>query len=296
MDWDKLRIFHAVAEAGSFTHAGETLNLSQSAVSRQIGALEDELSVPLFQRHARGLILTEQGELLFRTAHDVFGKLAIAEAMLMDSREKPHGELRVTATVGMGTFWLAPRIHEFIEIYPDIELNLILTESELDLTRREADIALRLHPPSQPDLIQRRLMTVHYHIYASPNYLLKRGSPKVVEDLDNHALVVYGEGIPYPLKDVNWIVTVGRPNGHPRQSVLRMNNIYGVLRAVESGAGIAALPDYIVQDNTSVVRIMPELEGPTFETYFVYPDTHRKSKRVAVFRDFLLQKARGWTF
>ena len=91
MDWDKLRVFHAVAEAGSFTHAGDTLNLSQSAVSRQISALEEALQVPLFHRHARGLILTEQGEALNRTVREVFAKLAMTEALLTESREKPAG-------------------------------------------------------------------------------------------------------------------------------------------------------------------------------------------------------------
>ena len=102
MDWDKLRIFHAVAEAGSFTHAGESLNLSQSAVSRQISALEDSLRVALFHRHARGLILTEQGELLYRTAHEVFGKLAMTEALLTESKDRPSGRLKITTTVGVG--------------------------------------------------------------------------------------------------------------------------------------------------------------------------------------------------
>ena len=113
MDWDKLRIFHAVADAGSFTHAGHELGLSQSAVSRQISALEDALNVPLFHRHARCLILTEQGEMLYRTAHEVFTKLTAAQTRLMDSKEKPSGELRITTTVGLGSVWLTPRLKEF---------------------------------------------------------------------------------------------------------------------------------------------------------------------------------------
>src|SRR5277367_6558034 len=115
MDWDKLRIFYAVAEAGSFTHAGDALNLSQSAISRQISALEDSLKVVLFHRHARGLILTEQGEVLYHTARDVFSKLAMTEAQLSESRERPQGPLKVTTTVAFGTLWLAPRIREFLE-------------------------------------------------------------------------------------------------------------------------------------------------------------------------------------
>ena len=107
MDWDKLRIFQAAAEAGSFTHAGETLGLSRSAVSRQVGALEHELGTPLFHRHARGLILTEQGEMLREAVHDVVLKLDAVRSRLIDTREKPHGDLRVTSTLALGANWLA---------------------------------------------------------------------------------------------------------------------------------------------------------------------------------------------
>src|SRR5207237_958543 len=120
MNWDKLKVFHAAAEAGSFTHAGEQLGLSQSAVSRQVSALEQELNVSLFHRHARGLILTEQGELLHRTAHDVFMKLEAARAKLTDSRERPNGDLRVTTTPGIGVHWLTPRRGEFIDLYAEL--------------------------------------------------------------------------------------------------------------------------------------------------------------------------------
>ena len=188
MDWDKLKVFHAAAEAGSFTHAGEQLGLSQSAVSRQVSALEQELAVSLFHRHARGLILTEQGELLFRTAHDVFMKLEAARAKLTDSRERPNGDLRVTTTPGIGVHWLTPRLGEFTELYPDVHITLLTTDEELDLAMREADVAIRLRQPTQPDLIQRKLFSVHFHVYASPEYLKKFGTPRTLEDLDKRGL------------------------------------------------------------------------------------------------------------
>src|SRR5262245_34941204 len=128
LDWDKLRIFRAVAEAGSFTHAGALLNLSQSAVSRQISALEDSLRTPLFHRHARGLILTEQGEVLFETVRDVTAKLALAEAQLAESKERPTGLLRVTATVAFGSTWLAPRLHRFFELHPEIRVHMVVVD------------------------------------------------------------------------------------------------------------------------------------------------------------------------
>lgn len=290
MDWDKLRIFHTVADAGSFTHAGEVLNLSQSAVSRQVSALEDSLRTTLFRRHARGLILTEQGELLYKTARDVFSKLAMAEAMLTDAKEKPRGDLTVSTTVGLGSTWLTPRIREFIEAYPDISVHLVLTDGEVDLTMREADIAIKLWPPTQPDLIQRKMMAVNFHLYASPEYIKRRGSPKRPEDLDRHALITYGEDMQSPVPASNWTMELGASADNPRTPVLTVNNVYGLLLAVESGLGIAALPDYIVQGHSKAVRVLDDVAGPSFDTFFVYPEELRNSKRIAVFRDFLIRK------
>jgi DNA-binding transcriptional LysR family regulator len=295
MDWDKLRIFHAVADAGSFTHAGHELGLSQSAVSRQISALEDGLKVPLFHRHARGLILTEQGEVLYRTAHEVFTKLTAAQTRLMDSKEKPSGELRITTTVGLGSVWLTPRLKEFTEIYPDINVTLLLNDEELDLAMREADVAIRLRRPTQPDLIQRKLFTVHTHAYASPEYVKKHGMPRSVEDLDKHRIITFGQGLDY-LDSMNWLENVGRPEGNPRQPVLRVNNAYGLRRAVQAGIGIGSCGDYLIAADMGLVQIDLPHPTPEWDTYFVYPEELKDTKRVTVFRDFLVSKAKEWSF
>jgi len=290
MDWDKLRVFHAVAEAGSFTHAGEALNLSQSAVSRQISALEESLNVPLFHRHARGLILTEQGELLYSTAREVFAKLAMTEGLLTESKDRPKGPLKVTTSVGFGSIWLTPRIREFLELYPDIQVAMVVDDSELDLSMREADVAIRMSPPRQPDLVQRHLMTVHVHLYAAPEYLKKYGTPRRAEELDQHRLVVYGDESRAPISNINWALEAGTKPGHERRPILQVNNTYGLLRAVSSGLGIAALADYVAVESPDLVRVLPELTGPPVEAYFVYPEELRSSKRISVFRDFLIRK------
>lgn len=297
MDWDKLRIFHAVADAGSFTHAGETLHLSQSAVSRQISSLEESLGCRLFHRHARGLIPTEQGELLYRTVHDVFAKLTMVEARLTDSQERPQGPLKIATTVGLGSLWLTPRITEFIEMYPDIEVTLITTDEELDVSMREADCAIRLTPPTQPDLIQRRLALVHTHVFASPEYLQSRGMPEKVRDLANHDLIVFGEDQAMPAPNINWLLNAVRDatNEEPHK-VLTLNNLYGMFRAVEAGVGVAGLPDFLAREAKNLVRILPELEGPGNDAYFVYPEEMRSSQRIAVFRDFLLRKVADTRF
>ncbi len=296
MDWDKLRIFHAVAEAGSFTHAANTLNLSQSAISRQVSALEQELSVPLFHRHARGLVMTEQGETLYRTAHDVLLKLDAVKNQLTDSTERPEGRLRVTTTVGLGTSWLTSRVHEFMELYPEVQLELILENGELDLFTREADCAIWFRKPSQGELIQRRLFTVHFHVYASPAYVKRHGQPKSIEDLDNHRIVTFGENLPSYLAGLNWLETAGRSPSQHRTPVFSVNNLMAIRKVVEAGTGIAVLPDYIVEDRHALVQLIQNAEVPSFETYFVYAEAMRSSARLKVFRDFLVSKSRQWQF
>lgn len=296
MDWDKLKVFHAAAEAGSFTHAGEQLGLSQSAVSRQVSALEQELSAPLFHRHARGLILTEQGELLYRTAHEVFMKLEAARTLLTDSRDRPHGELKVTTTVGLGVKWLTPRIGEFLDLYPDIRITLITTDEELDLAMREADVAIRLRLPTQPDLIQRKLFSMHFHAYASPEYLKRFGTPRAPEDLDHHRLMVLGGTVPNYLLSGNWLLSTARDGKPPRTPWFVINNVLGLLTACQRGIGIAMLPDYIVEETGGLVQILGDVAPAAFEAFFVYPEELKSVARIRVFRDFLVANAQRWQF
>jgi DNA-binding transcriptional LysR family regulator len=249
--------------------------------------------VKLFHRHARGLKLTEQGEDLFHTAHNVYGKLAMAEARIIDSKESPKGPLTITTTVALGSIWLTPRIKEFVGLYPDIEVFLALADTELDLSMREADAAIRLMPPTQPDLIQRHLMTMNYRVYAAPEYLKERGRPKTSADLEDHRIIVYGEDASPPVGNPNWLLEEGAVPGQPRQPVLRVNSIYGIYRAVESGLGIAALPEYMSREGRNLVEILPEVRGPSLDVYFVYPEELRNAKRIVVLRDFLVRKMTG---
>ncbi len=289
MDWDKLRVFHAVAEAGSFTHAGDTLNLSQSAVSRQISALEEALSVPLFHRHARGLILTEQGDQLNRTVREVFAKLAMTEALLTESRDKPAGRLKVTTTVGFGSTWLAPRLPAFLNAHQEISVSLLLDDGDLDLAMREADVAIRMHPPKQPDLIQRHLFEIEWLVCAAPAYLEKHGTPHTVEDLDNHKLVLFGDYHP-PVAEINWLAEAERRPGAPRRAVLEVNNVASMAQTIRAGLGIGSLPSWMAPELEGLTRLLPDAKRPKIDCYFVYPEELRNSKRVAVFRDFLLAR------
>jgi len=287
MDWDKLRIFHAVADAGSLTHAGDTLHLSQSAVSRQIRALEESLNTTLFHRHARGLILTEQGELLFDATRAMNKRLDAAAARIRDSEEEVFGELRITTTTGFGSLWLAPRLPKLYEKYPDLKIDLMLEERVLDLPMREADVAIRMKEPSQADLIRRRLMSVRMRLFATPAYLAEKGEPKSVEDLTNHRLICQNT----TSAQVNAGATlVQELLTHDIPSLLTVNNYFGVLQAVLSNLGIGVLPDYVTEDFKNIVRVLPEIESNEVPVFLAYPEELRQSKRIAAFRDFVMEE------
>lgn len=287
MDWDKLRIFHAVADAGSLTHAGDALNLSQSAVSRQIRGLEDGLNATLFHRHARGLILTEQGELLFDATRAMVQRLDAAVARIRDSKEEVFGELRVTTTTGFGSLWLAPRLAKLYEQYPDLKIDLMLEERVLDLPMREADVAIRLKEPSQADLIRKKLMGVNMRLYASPAYLDEHGRPESMEDLSSHRIIcqnINSAQVSAGATFTQEILT------HNVDSLLTVNNYFGVLQAVLNGLGIGVLPDYILQDFPDIERVLPEVESREIPVFLAYPEELRHSKRIAAFRDFVTEE------
>jgi DNA-binding transcriptional LysR family regulator len=298
MDWDKLRIFHAVAAAGSFTHAGQTLGLSQSAVSRQISALEEEISTPLFQRHARGLTLTDEGELLYGAVTDVLSRLAAAEEQLKNIHDSPRGSLKITASHGIGAYWLLPRLKEFLKEFPEVEVHLLMDDHELDLSQREADLAVRMRAPVQADLIQRKLFTVHYHIYAAKEFVKKHGVPNALEDVSNFPVVVYGESAGPEIKEVNWLLEHYRKHFGPgsKGRIIRINNLTGILLAVEEGLGIGVLPDYVAAAHPELVRVLPDVPAYSFDVHLVYADSLRQSKRVAAFRDFLVKGSKDWQY
>jgi DNA-binding transcriptional LysR family regulator len=286
MDWGKLRSFHAAAEAGSLTSAGDRLGISQSAVSRQIAALEEALGVSLFQRHARGLVLTDSGHTLFRSTMEMAQAAASANTALRDQQETPQGELIVSAPVAFGSTWLVPRLGNFVRKHPDLHLDLRLEDREYDLLKLEAECAIRLWAADKADLIQRKLGTVATNLYASPEYLKAFGMPRTPQDLDNHRIIAYGDESS-PLQEMSFACRVGRDDAPPRPATLKVNNVFAMLRAVDAGLGIADVPDYMASTMPRLVKVLPDNVGPIFDLYFIYPSDLRRSKRVSAFRDFV---------
>ena len=288
MDWDKLKIFHNVALDLNISEAANKMNISHSSISRQISSLERDLKVSLFQRHARGLSLTEQGKILFKTVHDIFGKIALTEAQLTDSKEKPTGSLKIAATVAFGTTWLAPRMTKFINSYPDIDVSIKIENKYTDLSQGEADVALRLKEPTQMDLIRFPLYEFQFKIYSSPEYIEKFGIPTDVKELSNHRIVAFGKDVEPSIPDVNCILDLIPKS--KKYKVLYISNMYGVMRAIAAGAGIGALPDYMKSTKNNLVPILPEANTPKATIYFTYPSELKGSKKIEALRDFLVRE------
>ena len=287
MDWDKLRIFHAVADAGSLTHAGDSLQLSQSAVSRQIRALEESLDTVLFHRHARGLILTEQGELLFEATKAMSRTLDATAARIRDAEDEVFGDLRVTTTTGFGTLFLAPRLTTLYAQYPDLKIDLMLEERVLDLPMREADVAIRMKEPSQADLIRKRLMTVNMRLYASPEYLRAHGTPDKIDDLAEFRLI--SQSINATQVSVG-AALIRELTARPVRSSFTVNNYFGVLQAVLNHLGIGVLPDYVTEDFPDLVHVLPEVASGDIPVFLAYPEELRHSRRISAFRDFVVDE------
>lgn len=288
MNWDKLRIFHTVARAGSFTNAGRILNLSQSAISRQIHQLEQSLGVVLFHRHARGLLLTEQGEILKKATDEIARKLLLLEGQLTDTRRLPKGPLVITVSNFIGTTWLADRLKKFQDLYPDIQLTILFDDRVLDLGMREADAAIRLHKPRQPDLIHRHLTTIEFHICASGDYLNLYGMPKSKEDLEKHRLIGFPRNMQSPIANPNWLLDLAGINPEKNYNIMMLNSIFAIYKAVQTGAGIAVLPDYMIRADNSLRILLPEYQCPSTDMYFAYAEERKNSGRINAFRDFLL--------
>jgi len=296
MDWDKLRIFHAAAEAGSFTHAGEHLHMSQSAVSRQVSSLEKDIGVALFHRHARGLVLTEQGETLFNTASEIMTKLHTAATLLSDATTKPTGDLRLTCPIGLGTVWVTQRMREFMDLYPDIRVEIVLNDEMLDISMRVADAALWIHEPEQSDLVRRVLFHARVRAFASAQYVRHYGAPESLADLENHRIVSHS-GVPAKhLSAIRWLETAGRNGGAPRIPSFRANSVIAMKYAIRSGVGIGLIPEYLAEEETDLVPVLNEVNLPTMPVIFVYPEELRTSKKIQVLRDFLVAQAKKFKF
>ena len=288
LNWDKIRIFHAVSDAKSLTKASQALNLSQSALSRQISSLEQQLGVSLFHRHARGLLLTEQGDILYNSTKEIYKKLEFVECQIKDSHNTASGPLRITAPWFLGAKWLMPHIQNFHTSYPDLRLSFVMTSRIADLSMREADVALRFFEPDQPNLIKKKLTEFKFYICASKDYLAKYGKPNTPKELKSHLLLGYPEHVNQPHQHNDWIFNIAGVNKKTHPKLLLINSMTGITELVNNNAGIACLPEFMIAEHKNIEIILHDFAPPKADLFFIYSEERRKSGRIMVFRDFML--------
>ncbi|MBM3468455.1 MAG: LysR family transcriptional regulator [Alphaproteobacteria bacterium] len=290
IDWDKLRTFYFIAQAGGFTQASSYLNLAQSTLSRTIQNLENELGFPVFIRHRNGIALTKEGDILFKSAKNIFADIEQAINEIEAERHEPEGSLRIVISGGLLHFFLLPHIPSFAKNYPKINLSFICTDSIPTMDLREADIAVRPKYGERDDLIQRPLLTNHVQLYASPKYLKEFGIPLKPADLDKHRLISFGDHKEAEsFQAMNWHLTLGKSEGEVRIPFIQSNTPQSRLFLAEAGLGIVAISaEHPGLSELDLVQVLPDLIGPTAETYLIYSKAHQNSKKIRAFEEYIL--------
>ncbi|MGI4850668.1 MAG: LysR family transcriptional regulator [Janthinobacterium lividum] len=291
VDWDKLRTFYFIAKIGSFTHTAQHLHISQSGLSRAIQSLEERLECQLFFRIPRGVVLTPKGQIVFEWVTQLFDSLEMMKERLQTESDELKGSLKVATTNALASAWIMYLLPEFIKSYPDLDLNIIGNDQELDLSLREADVLIRPYMVNRSDLSQTLVMKWHLKLYASPSYLEEYGTPKNVTDLKNHRLISFGEKIAFPYQNMDWFLRLGAARGEKHKSCLKINSSHGLLQAAEDGIGIISFSqESPLLARSKLVPVLPEIQGPVIEIFYIYPKEYQDVKKITVLLNYLKAK------
>lgn len=289
MDLNDIVVFTKVVETKSFTGAADALGLPKSTVSRKLAQLEERLGVRLVQRTTRKLALTEIGEAYYERCSRIVADVMSAEQLVTDMQATPRGRLRVTSSVDFATQWLGAIVADFLGQHPDINIELEATNKVVDLIEDGFDVALRFGQMPESTLIARRVCAVHLIACASPDYLAKRGTPRQIEDLDEHDHILFTPAS----RNQTWVLHNGDASyefGRPAR--FASNNFGAVLSATLAGAGVALVSDYMVGDHLkrgSLVRVLPEWSTHPTEVHAVYPAREKLPPRLSLFLEHIAQ-------
>jgi DNA-binding transcriptional LysR family regulator len=288
-----LRAFVKVVELGSFSEAGRQLRLSRSAISKYVGELEESLGVQLLNRTTRHASPTESGQLYFERALTILADLDAADQAVAQAQSSPRGLLRVNAPMSFGTLQLGPAVADFMGQCPELQIQLVLSDDQVDPMQGGFDVTLRIADLESSSLIARKIVAIDRAVCASPDYLGTHGTPKQPEDLRRHALLTYG----FLLTGNQWKLT-GKDGDHwiqPSWS-LCVNNAEVLRDAAVRGRGIALLPTFIAGDalrDGSLQRVLKSYEAPPLTLYAIYPPTRHLAVKVRLFIDFLVARFGG---
>lgn len=289
MDFEKLRTFFHVASLGSVGEAVKSLKIDKSSISRQIAQLEDQVGAKLFDRNRQKLLLTHQGRILHKRAANILMEVDAAKAAIASKKSLPAGTLTISTTFAIASTWLTHFIDRFIDKYQDIKLCIRATNEPLNLSLREADVAIRPYCNDADDLIQKHLMQWTLKLYASQSYIDRYGIPKTMEELDDHRLIVFGEKAHiYPYSYSNWPLTIGTKNGKYRKSYLVINSVEGMFNLVSRGIGIGNFATDSPLTKNKLIPILSDTVFQNIDVYYIYPKQLQNVEPVLALEEFLL--------
>lgn len=282
LNWDELRYFLAAAESGSLTAAAKMLGSKQPTVGRHIDSLEAELGLKLFQRSVKGIRLTEEGSQLLEHCHEIHAHIVRIERTLTDERVI-RGTVRLALPEGLCLEVITPSLNNFYTAYPEIRLLLNVSSNTSDLTRGEADIALRLFRPNESNLVVKQIGTMDMGLYATQHYLDRFGYPSRIEELAHHRVITYGDRLSTMPENLKLLEYTSQD-----YQVLSSDSTSARLRATLSGVGISVQPRIFEQTNPQLVRVLDNFTLPGHEMWLVYHSDLRQLTRIRAVSDFIV--------
>ncbi len=296
MEWDRLRHFYYVAKEKSITRAAQRLRMFQPSVTRSIQQLEHQAKSKLFIRNPRGLILTKQGEILFERVCNVMTELELATNEISGTVDQVSGVLTLATTYANASTILFRYICHFAETYPAITIHVTCDDMELDLTKKEADVAVRPYTFNASELEQIFLHERRLQLFTSQAYLNKMGIPKTPEDLDKHKLITFSNPDEItPFANTLWALKLGTLDDQPRKPFMTVNSAECLAESAAMGLGIVAFShDSTLIKKYNLVRVLPAIEGPATKMYYVYPKSIKNLATVKLLENYL-KKSLGKT-
>ena len=284
-----MQVFNRVAELHGFAAAARDLGMSTSSVSRHVSDLEDELGVRLFNRTTRRLSLTDDGIEYQRRSAAILHDLDDLHSATRDLHGTPTGRLRVTASLTLGEAWVVQLLPGFLEQYPDIIIELDLTDRVIDLVEEGFDVGIRSGELRDSTMIARSLIGRRYSVCAAPHYIEQYGEATHPNQLKNHRCIQYLQ--PNRQSDDWWFEIDGKETWINVDGVIAINNAWAARDLARAGVGICYVPDFVVKgdlEDGSLIQIMPDFDSSADPVHAVYPSKRHLSARVRVFVDYLV--------
>ena len=282
MNWDGFRYFVAAAEAGSLSSAATLLSSNQSTVGRHIDALESALGIKLFQRSVKGLDLTEEGQAIYEQAQNIQHSIVKIQRVVQGGEKTATGTVRLSLPEGLGQEVIIPMLDDFYQQYPKVKLIFNVSATTANISQGEADVAIRLFRPEEPELVTKHLGEMKLGLYASQRYQEHYGLPKQIKDIRKHKVITYGDLLSI-LPENQWLLN----HSDEARRILSSDSTVTRFRATISGVGLSIQPEVLANTSTDLIHLFKSARLPAHNVWLVYHQDLRHMTRIRAVTDFL---------